>query len=299
PAIERCYVLGWTTPGVTNVVVQGANVKVHPSGGWVTMVDLKAGANKIVAGDASIEVTVARPPAKSAAAETNAPPAAAKQRRYAKLPYAADRPKPPPKGKRPSEIVVVVDPGHGGDDTGALTPRGFMEKDANLSLAKAVRDELARRGYVVVMTREDDSFPALYDRPRVAHRHKADAFISIHHNAPPLDRDPRKLRYHTVYAWNDIGSCLAGAINRRMAEALGPKLKSNGVMHANFAVTRNPEIPSCLVETDFLTTPEGEIDCWDDARRAKVASAIAAGFADWATAAGALPAERKEKEEGR
>ena len=296
PAIERCYVLGHTAPGVTNVVVQGVNVPVHPSGGWVTMVDLKAGANAIVAGGSCITVSVARAASPDPAA-TNAPPAKSPARKYAKLPYAADKPKAPPKGKRPAEITVVVDPGHGGSDTGALTPRGFTEKDANLRLAKAVRDELRRRGFAVVMTREDDSFPALYDRPKVAHANKADAFISIHHNAPPLDRDPRKLRYHTVYAWNDIGSRLAAAINRRMADAFGPKLKSNGVMHANFAVTRNPEIPSCLVETDFITTPEGEIDCWDDARRKNVAAAIAQGFADWAVAAGALPAESEGKKE--
>ena len=295
PAIERCYVLGHTAPGVTNVVVQGVGVPVHPSGGWVTMVDLKAGENTIVAGDASVRVTVAKAAAKRIAVTTNAPPAASSKSTYKKLPYAADKPKASPKGRRPAEITVVVDPGHGGSDTGALTPRGFTEKDLNLSLAKSVRDELRRRGYKVVMTREDDSFPALYDRPKVAHAHKADAFISIHHNAPPLDRDPRKLRYHTVYAWNDIGSRLAAAINRRMAAAFGPKLKSNGVMHANFAVTRNPEIPSCLVETDFITTPEGEIDCRDDARRARIASAIADGFADWTIAAGALPAEAKGK----
>ena len=298
PAVERCYVLGLTRPGVTNVVVQGKDVAVHPNGGWVTMVDLKAGENTIVAGDSSVKVTVERGAKKSAAAVTNAPAAASAKFRYKKLPYAADKPKATPKGRRPSEITVVVDAGHGGSDTGAMTPRGFTEKDLNLRLAMAVRDELRRRGYVVVMTREDDSFPALYDRPKVAHAHKADAFISIHHNAPPLDRDPRKLRYHTVYAWNDIGSKLAAAINSRMAAAFGPKLRSNGVMHANFAVTRNPEIPSCLIETDFITTPEGEVDCLDDARRMKVASAIADGFADWTIAAGALPAETK-KEEGK
>ena len=115
-----------------------------PSGG-VTMVDLKAGANAIIAGDSCITVSVARAATPDPAA-TNAPPAKSPVRKYAKLPYAADKPKAPPKGKRPAEITVVVDPGHGGSDTGALTPRGFMEKDANLRLAMAVRDELGRRG---------------------------------------------------------------------------------------------------------------------------------------------------------
>ena len=50
---------------------------------------------------------------------------------------------------------------------------------------------------------------------------------------------------------------------------------------ANFAVTRNPEIPSCLVEADFITHPAGEEAAWDAARRARLAEAIARGFADW------------------
>ena len=280
PPISRCYMSGSTGPGETNVVVQGRSIPVHSSGGWVTMVDLHAGTNTLVAGDAQVTVVVANPPRKSRPSSTNAVPAAA-SRKYPKLPYAGDRPKAHPKGRRPSEVVVVVDPGHGGSDTGAISPHGLMEKDVNLLLATAVRDELVRRGYTVVMTREDDSFPALYDRPKVAHAHNADAFISIHHNAPPLDRDPRLVRYHTVYAWNEIGSRLAAAVNRRMGEAFGSALANNGVMHANFAVTRNPEIPSCLVETDFITTPEGELDCWNGDRRKKVAAAIADGFADW------------------
>ena len=281
PAIARCYVSGSVAPGVTNVVVQGRDVSVHPSGGWVTMVDLRPGTNTIVAGDAKVTVTVASPP-KAAPV----PSAQAEPKKYAKLPYASDAPKDPPKGRKPSEITVVVDPGHGGSDTGALSPHGLPEKDANLRLAKDVRDELAKRGYRVLMTREDDSFPALYDRPKLAHRSGADAFMSIHHNAPPLDKDPRLVRYHAVYAWNDIGAGLAGAINRRMAGAFGATLANNGVMSANFAVTRNPEIPSCLIETDFITTPEGEIDCWNAERRRMVAAAIADGFADWVAAAG-------------
>ena len=67
--------------------------------------------------------------------------------------------------------------------------------------ARAVK-ALESRGYNVAMTRETDVFIPLYDRPKVAHREKADAFISIHHNAPPFDRDPTRIRYQAVYAWN-------------------------------------------------------------------------------------------------
>ena len=279
PGLDRCYMIGSAPGGKTNVVVQGRSVKVHEKGGWVTMVDLHEGTNVVSAGDASVTFTVARKPKPAPQGQAAGKKA---EKKYKKLPYAGDKPKKHPKGKKPGEITVVVDAGHGGSDTGAWSPHGFKEKDANLQVAKAVKAALEARGYKVVMTRDDDSFPALYDRPRVAHRSGADAFISIHHNAPPLDKDPRQFRYHAIYAWNDIGVALATALNRRVAEAFGDGLVNNGVPHANFAVTRNPEIPSCLVEVDFITTPEGEIDCWDKARQRRVAEAIAAGFADWA-----------------
>ena len=282
PYVSRCYVIGSVSDGATNVVVQGANVPVHPQGGWVTMVDLDEGVNVVTAGTATVSFKVAakcKPSSGASATNSAAKPPAKK---YEKLSYAGDSPKPHPRGKSPGEVTVVIDAGHGGGDTGAWSPHGLNEKNVNLLVAKAVRSELERRGYKVVMTREDDSFPALYDRPKVAHDCDADAFISIHHNAPPLDKDPRTLRYHAIYAWNDIGVALATALNRRMAEAFGNTLANNGVPHANFAVTRNPEIPSCLVEVDFITTPEGEIDCWNRARQKRVAEAIAAGFDDWA-----------------
>jgi N-acetylmuramoyl-L-alanine amidase len=62
-------------------------------------------------------------------------------------------------------------------------------------------------------------------------------------------------------------------------------------MHANFAVTRNPEIPSCLVEADFVSSPEGEEAIWNAERRARMAKAIAAGIDDWCKGLH----ERKEK----
>ena len=143
-----------------------------------------------------------------------------------------------------------------------------------------MRDELAKRGYKVVMTREDDTFVELYDRPKVAHKANADLFVSIHHNAPGYASNPFAIRSQSVYAWNALGERLAKAINGRMAAA-DPMLANDGVLHANFAVTRNPEIPSCLIEADFITHPDGEIAAWDFSHRPVVATAIADGIADW------------------
>jgi len=273
--LDRCYLIGATDGGETNIVVAGRNVPVYRTGAWGVLLDVAPGTNSVSAGDVVRTFFVApRKPAKPGAAK-------APEKKYEKLKYAGDVPKEHPKGRSPGEITIVVDPGHGGSDTGATSPHGWFEKEANLLLAREVRSALAARGYRVVMTRDDDSFPELYDRPKVAHASNADAFVSIHHNAPPHDKDPIKLRYHCVYAWNPLGERLAKAINARMAESFGEALPNNGVMHANFAVTRNPEIPSCLVETDFVSSPAGEESIWDPVRRKATAEAIAAGIADW------------------
>lgn len=290
PPVDVTYMSGAVPRGVTNLVVQGKGVDIFRNGGWVTMVSVTGGVNNVeikaggVTTNVVLKVERKAPPKLGADGKPLPPPP---PRVFEKLPYASDTAQNPPKGRKPADIVVVVDPGHGGaKDTGAVSPHGFFEKDANLALANDVAKALRDRGYTVVMTRTNDVPVELYERARWATEKKADAFISIHHNAPPCNRDPRKVRYTAVYEWNTIGRELAAAINLRMGEALEGDIPNNGVLHANFVVTRNPQVPSCLVETDFITTPEGELAIWNPPRRRVVASAIAEGFADWCSAAG-------------
>ena len=265
PHLERCYVMGFVNGG------EILEIPVHRTGAWATVVDVKPGTNAVeIGGVRRAFVVDAGGTSKTSGTS----------RTYKKLEYAGDVAKPHPKGKKPAEITVVIDAGHGGHDAGAMSPHGLPEKDANLRLARAVRDELVKRGYKVVMTREDDVFVELYDRPKVAHKANADLFVSIHHNAPGYATDPFTVRSQSVYAWNEIGEKLAKAINARMAAA-DPALKNEGVLHANFAVTRNPEIPSCLIEADYITHPDGEVAAWDASRRPRIAAAIADGIADW------------------
>jgi N-acetylmuramoyl-L-alanine amidase len=82
--------------------------------------------------------------------------------------------------------VVVVDAGHGGEDTGARGPRGVLEKQANLGVARALVEDLGSTpGIRAVLTRDDDYFIALRERYRIAEKAKADLFISIHSNSSP------------------------------------------------------------------------------------------------------------------
>lgn len=81
-------------------------------------------------------------------------------------------------------IIVAVDPGHGGEDPGAIGPTGLREKDVVLSIARQLRDELnAVRGMRVMLTRDADYFVPLQDRVRKARRVQADLFVSIHADA--------------------------------------------------------------------------------------------------------------------
>jgi len=288
PPVEKCYVIG-AADGATNVVVDGKHVPVFHTGAWAAMSDVQSGLNTVRVEKVERVFKVGSKPPAASERKKGASPAA---KVYAKLAYASDVTKPHPNDKRPDEVTVVLDPGHGGNlDTGALSPHGLYEKDANLLLAEDLKLALEKYGYRVVMTRRNDRAIPLYDRPKRAHAENADAFISIHHNAPPADCDASAIRYECVYSWNDAGDALAKALVKRMGEARKGVLSNKGALHANYAVTRNPEIPSCLVEADFITHPAGEEAAWNPATRARLAAALAAGFHDWCSAPPAAPAK--------
>lgn len=91
--------------------------------------------------------------------------------------------------KRPAEIIVAVDPGHGGKDPGAKGARGTLEKDVVLEISKRLAAEINREpGMRAVLTRSDDKFLHLRRRMDIARQHQADLFVSIHANSY---KDPR------------------------------------------------------------------------------------------------------------
>jgi N-acetylmuramoyl-L-alanine amidase len=92
-------------------------------------------------------------------------------------------PAPPAAPPRPPAFVVVVDPGHGGDQDGALSPAGVKEKDVVLQIARRLRPRLEQQGAKVVLTRTGDIGVPLTTRAAVANGLKADLFVSIHLNS--------------------------------------------------------------------------------------------------------------------
>ena len=185
----------------------------------------------------------------------------------------------PPKNRDPAKLLIVLDPGHGGPSSGAVGPTGVMEKDVNLQQARAIRTVLEKAGFRVRMTRDSDTDVDLYARARLAYEKKAAAFISIHYNSNAAQTDPRSVRHISSYAWNDIGLSLARALHPHIA-AVTP-IADRGVMTASFAVCRNPAIPSCLLELDFINCPEGEDAIQQPEQQQRVAEAVLAGLRDW------------------
>lgn len=185
----------------------------------------------------------------------------------------------PPTNRTPTQMLIVLDPGHGGTATGAIGPSGLTEKEVNLKQAKLIKSVLVQAGFRVLMTRETDVALDLYERARIAYREKADAFISIHHNATAPMTNPQDVRHVATYAWNDIGLQLARAIHPHIA-ATTP-ITDCGVKVSSFAVCRNPAVPSCLLELDFINCPEGEESIQRPDQQRRVAEAILAGLRDW------------------
>lgn len=112
---------------------------------------------------------------------------------------------PPIAGARgATRPLVVIDPGHGGQDPGAISPHGGRhEKDVTLAIARAIRDELARSGRVrVALTRDEDRYVDLHERYAIARRIKADLFVSVHADSAP---NPAA-RGATIYSLSEVAS---------------------------------------------------------------------------------------------
>lgn len=195
----------------------------------------------------------------------------------------------PPTNRPPAGILIVLDPGHGDDATGAIGPCGVREKTVALQQAKAARKALEAAGFRVRLTREADKNPDLYARANLAYEARADAFIALHYNATAASSDPSRARHIATYYWNALGDSLARALHPRLAAAT--PITDGGVRQASFAVCRNPAVPSVLLELDFITDPEGEEAIQTPERQRRVSEALVAGLREWLGAEGA---RRKE-----
>ena len=134
--------------------------------------------------------------------------------------------------------VVVIDPGHGGIDPGAISPGKLREKDVVLAVARELRTALARTGrYDVVLTRSDDRFLPLKGRVEIAREHKADLFISIHADTVT----GQTVRGATLYTLSEQASDAE-------AEALAQKENRADIIAGVDFGNENPEIAGILID---------------------------------------------------
>jgi N-acetylmuramoyl-L-alanine amidase len=216
---------------------------------------------------------------------------------------------------------VVIDPGHGGHDTGAIGPGGTREKDVALAISLKLAQRLELMGLDVVLTRESDRFVSLEDRTRQANRERGDLFISVHCNAAAS----HALRGVETYTLNtssnryairlaarenatsergvsDLQFILADLATRantgestRLAERVQRSLvgklsqgydqvRDLGTKEALFFVLLGARMPSILVETSFISQPDEEKRLADPRYQATLAEAIAGGVEAYLTA---------------
>jgi N-acetylmuramoyl-L-alanine amidase len=231
----------------------------------------------------------------------------------------------PPVSQRSESFKVVIDPGHGGEDPGAIGPTGLKEKDVVLKIAKKVKDKVKKTlRWEVVMTRDDDRFIPLDERTGIANSENAALFVSIHANActnkkicgietfvlgTTTDKDALRLAakennispkqvsdLQVILAdlrLNDPqkvipSNNLADRVQEALVERIHKKygqVRDLGVKQAPFVVLVGADMPSILIEVSFISNPREEKRLRNPRYLDALADAIVDGLKKYAQAA--------------
>lgn len=171
--------------------------------------------------------------------------------------------------------VIVIDPGHGGRDTGATGIKGSYEKNLTLKTAQLLYDKLKTAGANVVMTRNTDSYLSLSSRVGMSHTHAADAFVSIHFDSI-LDSSVRGM---TSYYYHNYQQSLATTVGKEVASFT--KLKDRGVRYGDYHVLRENKRASVLLELGYLSNSAEETLVNSESYLANAATGIYQGLAKY------------------
>jgi N-acetylmuramoyl-L-alanine amidase len=184
-----------------------------------------------------------------------------------------NQPQPTPLRRVKGRVVVLIDPGHGGRDSGAVGIGGLREKDIILPISKKIAEVLQQNGVQVVLTRSSDYFVTLPGRVKMAERVDADIFVSIHANSAGAGR-PDVSGLETYYY--DTGLSLARIVHRSILQSVN--VRDRGVRKARFYVLRKSSMPSILVETGYMTGRQDMAKLRSASYRNQMAEAIARGI---------------------
>ncbi|WP_413743786.1 N-acetylmuramoyl-L-alanine amidase [Synechococcus sp. MIT S9451] len=174
---------------------------------------------------------------------------------------------------------VVIDPGHGGPDPGAVGIRGLRETDVVLDVSLQVAQLLEAKGVQVVMTRTAEVDVDLPPRVALANRVGASAFVSIHANAISMSR-PEVNGIETFYFSDPRSARLAAHVQQQVLN-VSPGSPNRGVRRGRFFVIRRTTMPSILVETGFVTGRLDSPRLANQGHRRRLSLAIATGILEY------------------
>ncbi len=178
-----------------------------------------------------------------------------------------------------SGIKILLDPGHGGRESGAAGPTGYLEKDVNLTVSKLIRDELVARGATVIMTREDDRTLSLPERVAIIDREEPAIALSIHYNSLPDNGDAFNTKGIGMFWYHPQAHSLSMFLHDRLVGKLNRP--SYGVFWNNLALARPASAPSVLLELGFMSNPFEFEWLMNPTEQRKLARAIADSITEW------------------
>ncbi len=175
------------------------------------------------------------------------------------------------------QVVIMLDPGHGGADPGAIGIGGLQEKGVVWSVTQQVAAILRQQGLTVQTTRQGDQTLDLQPRVDRAEAARANLFVSIHANAVNMQR-PEVNGLETYY-FADSSLGLARVIHQRILGSL--RMNDRGVRQARFFVLRRTSMPSVLIEIGFVTGATDAPKLSNPQWQSQMAQAIAQGILDY------------------
>lgn len=197
--------------------------------------------------------------------------------------------------------TIVLDPGHGGHDPGAVGPNGTKESERALDVCQRAAD-LLRPFVNVVLTRTADVFLTLSERPAFANRIGADAFVSYHFNSGDDPRTALSFEGFTTPGQNNSDKLATQILVAHGRLCPWQKLRADTSdgdpdKEANFAVIRGTRCPSMLMEGEFIHTTHGEESILNPDHQQLRALAVAIGILNFFSIQHALGAEQPRPDE--
>ncbi|USS87380.1 N-acetylmuramoyl-L-alanine amidase [Fructilactobacillus hinvesii] len=175
-----------------------------------------------------------------------------------------------------AEATIILDPGHGGNDSGALANSNQPEKKYTLQFAQQVATNLRARGANVILTRAQDQTVGLKRRPQIAQKHHADLFVSFHFDSSPIPNSASG--FTTYYYHQGTAKQFAQAVNQRFTQ-LG--MENKGVKFGDYLVIRDSKIPAILLEMGYINNDLDFQKIKNPTFRKAVASDVTAGIANY------------------